>query len=469
LVAPESQNDLYLILFLIVAAATDYFDGYLSRKMNQVTELGKILDPIADKIAMGVILVTLIFYRNFPVFLVVLLIYRDVMILTFGLIITKKTLKATSANLLGKLNTAIVAITMLFFLLLPGTIVFTISYFISVISIIVSGINYYFVGEKILFTKRHTKWFARIILIVFSLYLISLITDCIYDFRCNTTITINKDLSESYKILKRYSPVFYHSNEEKFFPIKVESFLNNSKLVRKSDFIVFDKTLSSGKKLNSSTNELDENYYLKMDRSLFDDISYKYYQIKKDYPLTVYARAVEVKKASKRFTILQYWLFYWASYMGSYDVIWHECDWEVVMYLLDDNLNPIEAGYSQHYYGEVKKWEDVGIENGKPVVYVSSGGHSMYFIDGIHNTYLDNSKIMQLGTDQCKKGIKLIPENYNLEELNDSIPWLNFKGDWGLPITTNLKGPKFRNPNNGCLKMWSNPLEWFDNYRTKKN
>jgi len=467
LISGDKNLDIYLIILLLLAAATDYFDGFLSRKLGQVTELGKILDPIADKIAMGVILVALIFFRNFPVFLVVLLIYRDVMILVFGLFVTKKTMKATSANFLGKLNTTIVAITMLSFLLIPGTILFTILYFISIISIIVSGINYYFVGEKILFPKRPTKWFARLILIIFSYYLLTFITDWIHELRCNTKSTIYKDISDSDEILKQYSPVFYHSKEEKFLPIKVESFLSNAKLVRKSAFIVFDQTLSNGRELKSSANKFDENYYLKIDRNFFADISFKYNQIKKYYPLTIYARALKVEKLSKKFIVLQYWLFYWASNMGSYNIIWHECDWEVVMYLLDDKLNPIEAGYSQHYYGEVKKWADIAIENGKPVVYVSSGGHSMYFNTGTHKSYLDNSKKLQLGSDECENGIRLAPENYVLESINDSLSWIKYKGDWGLPITTKLKGPKFRNPNNVCLTMWSDPLEWFDKYRTK--
>ncbi|MBD3225464.1 MAG: hypothetical protein GF313_12085, partial [Caldithrix sp.] len=43
-----------LILLALLIIATDYLDGYFSRKMDLVTEMGKLLDPIADKVAMAV-------------------------------------------------------------------------------------------------------------------------------------------------------------------------------------------------------------------------------------------------------------------------------------------------------------------------------------------------------------------------------------------------------------------------------
>ena len=56
------------------------------------------------------------------------------------------------------------------------------------------------------------------------------------------------------------------------------------------------------------------------------------------------------------------------------------------------------------------------------------------------------------------------PIDSNIFIIDDSIDWINFKGLWGIPITTKLNGPKYRNPKNRTLSMWTNPLSWFEKY-----
>ncbi len=64
------QSIRYITFALCVfAAATDMLDGYLARKLNQVTEVGKIIDPLADKAAMAVIVVKLFLIGEISYFL----------------------------------------------------------------------------------------------------------------------------------------------------------------------------------------------------------------------------------------------------------------------------------------------------------------------------------------------------------------------------------------------------------------
>lgn len=56
---PEDAH-VWLFVFFVVAAITDWFDGYLARKLDQSTPFGALLDPLADKLMVGVVLVVLV-------------------------------------------------------------------------------------------------------------------------------------------------------------------------------------------------------------------------------------------------------------------------------------------------------------------------------------------------------------------------------------------------------------------------
>ncbi len=71
------SNDLLALLIFWAAAATDLLDGYLARKWKQVTTIGTLLDPIADKLLVSAALIALVQVRVVPGWLVVLLIGRE--------------------------------------------------------------------------------------------------------------------------------------------------------------------------------------------------------------------------------------------------------------------------------------------------------------------------------------------------------------------------------------------------------
>ena len=75
----EEQN-VAALLVLIFASASDWFDGFLARKLNQVTKLGARLDPAADRLYIFATLIGLAVNGNIPVWLAVVVILRDVML-----------------------------------------------------------------------------------------------------------------------------------------------------------------------------------------------------------------------------------------------------------------------------------------------------------------------------------------------------------------------------------------------------
>ncbi len=74
----------YLVWALVVlaaAGASDWLDGVIARKFNQITELGKVLDPAADRLYIFATLIGLTINGNIPLWLAVVIIARDVMLL----------------------------------------------------------------------------------------------------------------------------------------------------------------------------------------------------------------------------------------------------------------------------------------------------------------------------------------------------------------------------------------------------
>lgn len=76
----DGQN-VAALLVLVFASASDWFDGFIARKFNQVTNLGVVLDPLADRLYIFATLIGLTINGNIPVWLATVVIARDVLLL----------------------------------------------------------------------------------------------------------------------------------------------------------------------------------------------------------------------------------------------------------------------------------------------------------------------------------------------------------------------------------------------------
>ncbi len=83
-------------------AITDILDGYLGRRLNQVTNLGKILDPIVDKIVSMAMLGGLYFFRGLPLAFIIFKAVKELLLLPRGIIVLRRGSEAPSANRWGK-------------------------------------------------------------------------------------------------------------------------------------------------------------------------------------------------------------------------------------------------------------------------------------------------------------------------------------------------------------------------------
>lgn len=104
---------LALFVFFVIASYTDHLDGKLARKNNQITELGKFLDPIADKMLINSMVIFLsipgVLFEGqiaFPFWCAILLILRDIIIDALRSMAAKKGI-VIAANIYGKLKTVL--------------------------------------------------------------------------------------------------------------------------------------------------------------------------------------------------------------------------------------------------------------------------------------------------------------------------------------------------------------------------
>jgi cardiolipin synthase (CMP-forming) len=93
-----------LVLFVVVVA-TDWIDGALARATGQVSDLGKVLDPVADRLAIAAGLIALVVVDAFPLWAALLILVRDVAVLSAGLVLLAKRRARIEVRYLGKVAT----------------------------------------------------------------------------------------------------------------------------------------------------------------------------------------------------------------------------------------------------------------------------------------------------------------------------------------------------------------------------
>ncbi len=87
---------------LVLASITDGLDGYTARKMKLTSELGHILDPLADKVMATGVVILLVFFRDMPIWLAGIIVGRDLLILIAAAVLLRGQKVVVPSNLTGK-------------------------------------------------------------------------------------------------------------------------------------------------------------------------------------------------------------------------------------------------------------------------------------------------------------------------------------------------------------------------------
>jgi len=146
-------------IIFIVASLTDFLDGYIARKYNMVTDFGKFMDAIADKILVNSVLIILASSNQINPIIAVVIIMRDTIVNTIRMVAASKG-KVVAAIKSGKLKTAcmMVGLTLTLFYNLPFELWnVKVSDFLLITATVlslISAVQYYTMNRKLIFEEE---------------------------------------------------------------------------------------------------------------------------------------------------------------------------------------------------------------------------------------------------------------------------------------------------------------------------
>ncbi len=108
-------SSLWALILMGISGFSDVLDGFLANILNQISSVGKILDPIVDKISIISIIAFLVVYHKFPVWAFVLIIIRELLIICSGGVIIKKYDVIPSSNILGKIAVVLIGLSIVLY------------------------------------------------------------------------------------------------------------------------------------------------------------------------------------------------------------------------------------------------------------------------------------------------------------------------------------------------------------------
>lgn len=103
-----SQNQYNLeiaVSVFILSGITDTLDGYIARRLNQITKLGIVLDPLADKIMLITVLASVTISNNIPVWIIAVVALKELLMIAGAISLYKERYIVIPANIFGKIST----------------------------------------------------------------------------------------------------------------------------------------------------------------------------------------------------------------------------------------------------------------------------------------------------------------------------------------------------------------------------
>ena len=142
LLQDTSSGFITAVILMGIAYFSDIFDGWIARKLSQESDLGKILDPLVDKLAIGTVAIYTVIYKGFPLWALVLILSKDILILLGGWYLLNKRRIVPQPNKWGKYTVALWGV-ILFLYLIELSFWKELLLWVGVVMILISFFSYF--------------------------------------------------------------------------------------------------------------------------------------------------------------------------------------------------------------------------------------------------------------------------------------------------------------------------------------
>ncbi len=105
-----NESRFYILALILIAFFSDIADGYVARKTNSISELGKIIDPLADKLLVAIIIINLYLLAKIPAYYFWIVISRDILILVGSIVFSSKVNIVLPSDYLGKITVFLIGV-----------------------------------------------------------------------------------------------------------------------------------------------------------------------------------------------------------------------------------------------------------------------------------------------------------------------------------------------------------------------
>lgn len=144
---------IFAVSVFVIASLTDALDGYIARKHNLITNFGKLMDPLADKLLVCSALIAMIALGSIPALLVILIISRDFIITSFRALAADNNV-VIAAMVSGKIRTAVQMVMIIYLLIgFTGEIFDIIGYILMALAAlltVISAFEYIYKNRQVL-------------------------------------------------------------------------------------------------------------------------------------------------------------------------------------------------------------------------------------------------------------------------------------------------------------------------------
>ncbi len=138
----------YALAVFVIASLTDYVDGYIARKYNQITDFGKFMDPLADKLLVTSAMVFFVEIGLMPSWALLLVIAREFSVTGLRLVAVDQG-TVIAAGFSGKVKTAATMVAICLMLLPVSAFVIQLCVWVIVLTTLYSGFEYFIVNRAV--------------------------------------------------------------------------------------------------------------------------------------------------------------------------------------------------------------------------------------------------------------------------------------------------------------------------------